>query len=240
MRHGRPSAHGRLGCATGRADRAQQRIGLDPRLGDLRLRDRSPRRRRRRPRGGCAPRRSRTCGSSAPGRGRRCRRRGRALPSTRHGRPARARAIRSTAAIFGAPVIDPPGNVARRSSARPTPSRSVPSTVETMCSTPASARVAISSGQRTLPGSQTRERSLRSRSTIITCSAASFAEPASSPAAARRARSLDRARPDAAAAPREEELGRAGDDRPAVAAIGLSDCVGSGLRAGRRARPGRP
>ena len=50
-------------------------------------------------------------------------------------------------------------------------------TVETRCSTPASARVAISSGHRTLPGSQTRERSLRSRSTIITCSAASFAEP---------------------------------------------------------------
>ena len=40
---------------------------------------------------------------------------------------------------------------------------------------------AISSGQRTEPGSQTRERSLRSRSTIITCSAASFASSTSSP-----------------------------------------------------------
>ena len=48
--------------------------------------------------------------------------------------------------------------------------------------TPASSRWAISSGQRTEPGSQTRERSLRSRSTIITCSAASFAPSTSIPA----------------------------------------------------------
>ena len=60
--------------------------------------------------------------------------------------------MRSTAAIFGAPVTEPPGNVASRISASPTPSRSVPSTVETMCSTPASSRVAMSSGQRTVPG----------------------------------------------------------------------------------------
>ena len=46
--------------------------------------------------------------------------------------------MRSTAAIFGAPVTDPPGNVAPSSSASPTSSRSVPSTVETRCSTPAS------------------------------------------------------------------------------------------------------
>ena len=47
--------------------------------------------------------------------------------------------------------------------------------------TPASSRSAISSGQRTEPGSQTRERSLRSRSTIITCSAASFSPSTCSP-----------------------------------------------------------
>ena len=90
--------------------------------------------------------------------------------------------MRSTAAIFGAPVTDPPGNVARRISASPTPGRSVPSTVETMCSTPASSCVAMSSGQRTVPGSHTRERSFRSRSTIITCSAASFSDARSSAA----------------------------------------------------------
>ena len=78
------------------------------------------------------------------------------------------------------------------------PSRSVPSTVETMCSTPASSRVAMSSGQRTDPGSQTRERSLRSRSTIITCSAASFSDARSSCRASARPRALDRHRPDAA------------------------------------------
>ena len=61
----------------------------------------------------------------------------------------------------------------------------LPSTVETMCSTPASSRVAMSSGQRTVPGLHTRERSFRSRSTIITCSAASFSDPRSSAAAPR-------------------------------------------------------
>src|SRR5262245_49808188 len=47
-------------------------------------------------------------------------------------------AMWSIAAIFGAPVIDPPGNVASISSAKPTPSLSRPSTVETMWTTPAS------------------------------------------------------------------------------------------------------
>ena len=90
-------------------------------------------------------------------------------------------AIRSTAAIFGAPVIDPPGKrrlrgsrrARRPAAARPRPSRRG-------ARRPRAARGVISSGQRTLPGSQTRERSLRSRSTIITCSAASFAEASSS------------------------------------------------------------
>ena len=85
--------------------------------------------------------------------------------------------MRSTAAIFGAPVIEPPGKVARSSSARPTSGLRRPSTSETMCSTPARGAVVMSSGQRTLPASQTRERSLRSRSTIMTCSAASLADP---------------------------------------------------------------
>ncbi len=44
----------------------------------------------------------------------------------------------SIAEIFGAPVIDPPGKTAASSSAKPTSSRSRPSTVETMCDTPAS------------------------------------------------------------------------------------------------------
>ena len=39
----------------------------------------------------------------------------------------------SIAEIFGAPVIEPPGNVACRISASPASARSVPSTVETRC-----------------------------------------------------------------------------------------------------------
>src|SRR5205085_1475103 len=57
-------------------------------------------------------------------------------------------AMWSTAAIFGAPVIEPPGNVAARISARPASSRSVPSTVLTRWSTPASSCGTQSSGQR--------------------------------------------------------------------------------------------
>src|SRR3990172_5906245 len=82
----------------------------------------------------------------------------------------------ATAEIFGAPVTEPPGNIASRSSASETPSRSVPSTVLTRCVTPARGCSSMSSGQHTEPGSHTRARSLRSRSTIITCSAASFSE----------------------------------------------------------------
>ena len=96
-------------------------------------------------------------------------------------RPTGSRpAMRSTAAIFGAPVTDPPGKTASSSSASPTSGRSRPSTVDTRCSTPASGSATMRSGQCTLPATQTRDRSLRSRSTIITCSAASFADARSS------------------------------------------------------------
>ena len=125
-------------------------------------------------------------------------------------------AMRSTAAIFGAPVTDPPGKSAWRISASPAPGRTSLSTVETRCSTPASDSATISSGQRTLPGTLTRERSLRSRSTIITCSAASFAEarsPARSPTARVPLIGRVRRRPPPT---EEEQLGRGGDDRPAV------------------------
>ncbi len=123
----------------------------------------------------------------------------------------------STAEIFGAPVTEPPGNIAASSSVRPTPSRRRPSTSEIRCLTPASSCSTISWGHRTLPGSHTRERSLRSRSTIITCSAASFSESRARRGRRQRPRSLDRHRPDAPSTAREEQLGRSGDDRPAVA-----------------------
>ncbi len=74
------------------------------------------------------------------------------------------------------------------------------------------------SGHRTDPARHTRERSFRSRSTIITCSAASFSEPRSSPAAASSGRvpliGLVRMRSPSSG---QEELRRRRDDRPAVA-----------------------
>ena len=76
--------------------------------------------------------------------------RARARPSTRRGRPARARAIRSSAAIFGAPVTEPPGSTAvEHLGERRRPRAAAPSTVATRCVTPASSRSASSSGQRT-------------------------------------------------------------------------------------------
>jgi hypothetical protein len=89
-------------------------------------------------------------------------------------------AITSSAASFGAPVTEPGGNAARSSPASPTPSRSSPSTSETMCQTPACGRTSASAVTRTVPGRQTRPRSLRTRSTIITFSARSFSDASSS------------------------------------------------------------
>ena len=86
------------------------------------------------------------------------------------------------AAILGAPVTEPPGNIAASSSGRPASARTRPVTLDTRCSTPAIDRGVMSSGHATLPGSQTRPRSLRSRSTIITCSAASLSDARNSAA----------------------------------------------------------
>ena len=161
-----------------------------------------------------ARRRPRTCGSSARARSRRSRGGRRARPSTRRGRPARARAIRSSAAIFGAPVTEPPGNVAARISASPAPARSRPSTVETRCVTPASSRCTISSrpadrarlaDAREVVALEVDDHHVLGRVLRVV------------DVLAERARALDRHRPEPLAAAREEELGRGRDDRPAVA-----------------------
>ena len=163
----------------------------------------------------------------------------RARPSTLRGRPARA----------------PRCGRWPRSSARRSPSRRGTSPRAARSATrprgacprrarrgarrrPAVARV-ISSGHVTEPGSQTRDRSFRSRSTIITCSAASFSR-LGEPLAARRARALDRHRPDPATAAREEELGRGGDDRPAVADERPRDAAAAAAQAARRGPAGSP
>src|SRR6266545_1648229 len=91
----------------------------------------------------------------------------------------------SIARGFGAPVIEPPGNVARIRSGILTSGRRRPRTTLSRWCTFGRDRSARSKGMRTLPKSQTFPRSLRSRSTIITFSAASFSLPRSSSASAR-------------------------------------------------------
>ena len=90
-------------------------------------------------------------------------------------------AMRSTAAIFGAPVTDPPGN-SRSEELRETDARAgaLPRPSRPGARRPRGARAPSARASARCPGTQTRERSLRSRSTIITCSAASFAEARSS------------------------------------------------------------
>jgi hypothetical protein len=101
-------------------------------------------------------------------------------------------------------VIEPPGNVAVSSARRPTSARSTPRTVLIRWWTVGSETSAASDAISTLPVRQTRPRSLRSRSTIMTCSARSLAAVSSAAAdgavglrgGAARAGPLDRARLD--------------------------------------------
>jgi hypothetical protein len=78
--------------------------------------------------------------------------------------------------IFGAPVIDPQGNSARIKSTRLVPSHSTDSTVDVICQTVSKRSRSNNDDTRTLPGTETLPRSLRSRSTIITFSARFFSE----------------------------------------------------------------
>ena len=116
----------------------------------------------------------------------------------------------SIARIFGAPVIEPPGNEAARRSKASRSGARTPVTVETRCWTAAVRSSRHRRGTRTLPGRQTRPRSLRRTSTIITFSARSLALDRRSRASARsagavapaRARALDRVGHDDALASR--------------------------------------
>src|SRR5947209_530998 len=76
---------------------------------------------------------------------------------------------------LGAPVTDAGGNVARTRPPIPTPSASDPRTVLTRWWRPGCDSTAHSAGTSIEPGRQTRPRSLRARSTIITFSARSLA-----------------------------------------------------------------
>ena len=80
----------------------------------------------------------------------------------------------SSAASFGAPVTEPGGKVAPSRSVQPASGRRSPRTVETRCTRPGCCSTAQRAGTVTDPVAQTRPRSLRTRSTIITFSARSL------------------------------------------------------------------
>ena len=167
----------------------------------------------------------------------------------------RARRSRCSAWTFGAPVTEPGGNVARSSvgvaDARAQPARDARDEVP-------QARVRLGrrarAARRTDPYSHTRPRSLRIRSTIITCSAASLAEARAASAAARRVVGAARvpligAVHDLAAAAAQEQLGREAGDaavrRVEAAAVGgpqraqraAANSVERGRRRSRASQP---
>ena len=83
------------------------------------------------------------------------------------------------ARTLGAPETVPAGKQARRRSNGATPSCKSPATSDTRCVTCENRSGSRNRSTRTEPGTQTRERSFRPRSTSITCSARSFSEPRS-------------------------------------------------------------
>ena len=189
-----------------------------------------------------ARRRPRTCGSSARGRGRRSDGSARARPWTRRARPARGRRCGRAPRSSARPVTEPPGKTAPSSSASPTPSRSRPSTVVTMCVTPGelAARPSGRASARSRARTRARGRCARGRR-----SSRARRRP-SRTRAARRGRRAGRVpligfvqtRSPAAG---EEELGRAGDDRPAVAGerSGWSGRSGARRRASAAGSPAK-
>src|SRR5215212_4248135 len=83
------------------------------------------------------------------------------------------------ARTFGAPETVPAGKHARSRSRCETSGSSSPTTSETRCVTCEKRSGSRNRASLTVPGRQTRERSLRPRSTSITCSARSFSEESS-------------------------------------------------------------
>ena len=125
-------------------------------------------------------------------------------------------AIWSIAAIFGAPVTEPPGKIAVEHLGQPDV-LAQPSLDERDEVHDAGQRARRHQlGQRTEPGSQTRAEVVALEVDdhhVLRGVLLGLGRPVDAP----RPRALDRHRPDAPAAAREEELGRCRDDRPAVA-----------------------
>ena len=119
-----------------------------------------------------------------------------AMPVYGPRRTGSSRSSSSIARIFGAPVIEPPGNeAASRSNASRPGGEAARHGARPGAARRRSARGGTGAGRGRVPGRQTRPRSLRRTSTIITFSARSFAEARSSPASRRSsARSRPRGR----------------------------------------------
>ena len=206
----------------------------------------------RRPRRSRSARRSsRTSGSRRSARARRPGSRSRSRRCTPRARRPRARRSRAS-----------PGSSARRSPSRagtrraggresPASARSRPRTVDTRCHTPGACRGSFSAVTSIEPYSQTRPRSLRIRSTIITFSARSFSGRGerrprgvgrAQPGGARRG-SLDRLGHHLAAAAAQEELRREaahGAPRPRDhARVARRRASRPSVRTGRAGRPAR-
>ena len=147
----------------------------------------------------------------------------------------------SSARTFGAPVTEPGGKAARIRSPSVTPSPSVPSTVETRCHRPGWGSAPSRSGTVTVPGTQTRLRSLRTRSTIITFSDRFLADRSSSASCAADSvgSSLRRAVPliglDVTVWP-DRRRNSSGESDATAARV----TPGAAALRGLRGRPGRP
>ena len=122
------------------------------------------------------------------------------------------------ARTFGAPETVPAGNVARSRSNDVTPSRSSPATSDTRCVTCEKRSGSRKRSTFTVPGTQTRERSLRPRSTSMMCSARSFSDASSYSASPspRRDRPRDRVEAGASRLGLHVRLGRRPDERDSV------------------------
>ena len=151
----------------------------------------------------------------------------------------------SIARRFGAPVIEPPGKHETSTSGSRMPARTRAVTDETRCITLGVRSIAHTLPTRTLAGSAVAVRSLRSRSTIITFSARSLTDAASSARERRvllrrrpaRPRALDRPRLDDAVLDAQEDLGRDGRELDAAEREERRVVAGPGLQQALEQRP---
>ena len=234
----RPRRRAARHAGTSAAERGEERPRLDPRLLDLGLGLGVPDDAAADPEVDRGPRRPRACGSSARARSRRS---AAAMPSAPIEAPrptGSSAAIRSSAAIFGAPVTEPPGKVAARiSPSAASGAQRAPRRVETRCVTPGELPLRHQLRPADRPGlADTREvvaLEVDDHHVLGGVLLALDVHPG-------RPRALDRLGHEPAPAAGEEELGRGRDDRPARRRRAAAAAAGEAARARRRAPAGSP